>query len=130
MNSISIKRTAYFLQWLVAHQGPEALEYFLFLDRAASRVEVTTTLGHVTRLVYVCGVAQLGEPVLVVGALLPGGALLAPLAPPSPRPSSGLQQQQEQRPEKLHISFTTSPQESHFIATTTTLLVVMNNNIG
>ena len=108
------------------------MEYFLFLDRAASRVEVTQCRGHVTRLVYVCGVAELGEPVLVVGALLPGGALLAPLASPSPRPSSGLQQQQGQgqRPEKLHISFTTSPQESHFIATTATLLVVMNNNIG
>ena len=102
----------------------------MFLDRAASRVEVTTTLGHVTRLVYVCGVAELGEPVLVVGALLPGGALLAPLATLGPRHSSGLQQQQGQRPEKLHFSFTTSPQESQLITTTTTLLVVMNNNIG
>ena len=96
----------------------------MFLDRAASGVEVTT----VTRLVYVRGVAEVGEPVLVVGAVLPGGALLAPLT--TPGPGSSTRQQQEQRQETLHISFTTSLQESQLITATATLLVVMNINIG
>ena len=69
-------------------------------------MEVTS----VTRLVYVRGVAEVGEPVLVVGAVLPGGALLAALTTPGPGSSTGQQQEQEQ--ETLHISFTTSPQKS------------------
>ena len=92
-------------------------------------MEVTT----VTRLVYVRGVAEVGEPVLVVGAVLPGGALLATLTTPGPGSSTGQQQEQEQRQETLHISFTTSLQESQLITITATAtqLVVMNNiNIG
>ena len=69
-------------------------------------MKVTT----VTRLVYVRGVAEVGEPVLVVGAVLPGGALLAALT--TPGPGSSTRQQQQQRQETLHISFTTSPPES------------------
>ena len=87
-------------------------------------MEVTS----VTRLVYVRGVAEVGEPVLVVGAVLPGGALLAALTTPGP---GSTRHQQEQRQETLHISFTTSLHESQLITATATLLVVMNNiNIG
>ena len=87
-------------------------------------MEVTS----VTRLVYVWGVAEVGEPVLVVGAVLPGGALLAALTTPGPGSSTG--QQQEQRQETLHICFTMSLHESQLITATATLLVVMNINIG